>query len=290
MTPRRGVNARLYCGLRLALRAALLVALVALAGRLALAARAGAKPQSAAPAPESAEEPLDRVKRVLRNGTEGYTDYLAPGQLLSRLQVAATSDAIRAVATLHEVTKEVQELAPGWDDGRGYWASSLLQDLYGAGARFSKEGNRTGVSDTLPAFEAVGNACLDDLRVFVSDPSLPLPFRVEAARLLATLGVSGGGADFVKLFLRQNPATENTAVATNGEGWVTASETYKVSYVLGFITAAGLTPVVTQSGTWFSHRVGAYVLELDVFYGKPENRSVTLAEAMFRANDALRTP
>lgn len=78
----------------------------------------------------------------------------------------------------------------------------------------------------------------------------------------------------------------------DGATWETLSEREKLQYLMGLITGLSWTIWASDESfddSWrFPYRLGTYVLELDVFYRRPDNKEVLIPAALVTVNEQLK--
>jgi len=175
-----------------------------------------------------------------------------------------------------------------------------------AGPHYVHTANRVLQTDFVPHLEETselgsgrgpewfGDAVLSRMRGLVANTRLPMDVRIETARLLAANGLRGGAADFLKLYLTQNPPGEDQIVSSAASAWQSWTQPMKEGYLRGFINGLSVRAKIDGAVQCtvppsFAHPLGVYVLEMDVFYEKAKNCDVPIIEAMFRVQDALAT-
>lgn len=171
-----------------------------------------------------------------------------------------------------------------------YWTSRLVTELFGKLVPYSLETarhrKRRAVFELDPR-HALGDAAVSHMRRFVTNTNLPMDVRIEAARVMGTEGVPGGAADFIKLLFGHTPLDEESPAATDGDEWQRYVDGEKAFWVGGFLAGLYAQGLLSTKRSSMDQQAGTYVLELDAFYDKAENRDVSLIEAMFRVDDLL---
>ncbi len=234
--------------------------------------------------PQQLSEAIDGV---LASGMEA-------GEASTDLHLSTDAE-LGALRLLEDIWGLVTAAAPRWEKDDLRLILGVLEKLYAGPLGYNgADTSHFGIGMTRDFGSTfVWVRSRDHLRDFVEDASMPLSMRAEVARMLAVCEEPSAAATFFKLCFRADPPGESDVFHRTGADWPSMSDAEKSTYVLAFIagmTAANRLLGTAVTTTGFSHRVGAYTLELDVYYGKPENRDVTLVEALFHANDALRQP
>jgi len=225
-----------------------------------------------------------KLRTALRASKYELGSYRIPGELgravssLFYAEFPAPQAALRLIANVKAELEDPEAMSGG---DYNWIAARVLWEVFAIHLRDSRE------CGGAVEWCALGDAALSHMRAFVTNTRLPMEIRVEAARQLAVNEVRGGATDFIKLFCMQNPPEEDNLLASDGHDWRTWSEVMQVMFVNGFLSGEQARCRIAGSVSHFSHRVGVYNLEMEVFYEKVENRDVSVIEAMFRVQDIL---
>jgi hypothetical protein len=250
-----------------------------------MAYAAGTRPvrPAARPVPEPpSREQLVRLRKVLRSESPSFEHWDIPSSLSTAAVGFAWKDPESAIKLLDDTKAEVESPEVGWNQARQFLVRSVLKEVFADRFLWRNE-----EAPTWAGMRTVANAAIADVRELVANARLPLETRIEASRLLAVCGLPGGAADYAKLTFQQNPPEENSVQRNDGSTWQGWSEKDKAVFLTGFMTANGADYMIAGAGTTLTQRVGAYVIELNVFYEKSGNLRVSLTEAVFRAQDSL---
>lgn len=256
-------------------RVALLMVVLFLSCGVALAAEGGELTTQ-----ESMDESLTKLVAALQREEADGSDLVIPTTLYRHLSQLFAGDPAPAIASVAAIQGAIISPENDWNNLIAkLLALRVLKDVLSVAA---------GSAKWVPERRPLANASTTALRSIADHADAPMFLRHEAARLLAAEhAFAQDAATLVRLVCDEEAPEGSDLLGFAGGAWLANTDIENTYFVQGFLTAAAAYRSLAEGGPKFNYRVGVYVIELDVFYRDPANRSVSLTEAMFRAQAAL---